>query len=662
MKVDIFFQITAALAVAVSATPLSISTNHVVHESRSAPPSAWTKRSKLHEGAILPIRIGLAQQNLHLAEEYLNSVSHPASSAYGKHWSPKKIAETFAPSKGTIDAVKDWLHSSGIDSSRVKLSSSLGWLTFNATTAEVEGLLKTKYHTYDHPSGHQHVACDSYSVPAHITKHVDIITPTVHFDKRIGKDRNSQRRELPKVLDEHLNKRKVTTSSSVGGRIGSAKDGSNPKHGSTVKNALMSTDNCDSMITPSCLRALYNAPQGTTAHANNSLGIVEYTPQAFLQSDLSMFFSSFSPKQSKKGAKPNVALIDGAVVQTTDKSFDLNGESALDLEYGMALVYPQKATLYQVGDTVAGGSFNNFLDAIDGSYCTFEGGDSTDSSVDGQYPDNQAGGYTGAEDCGTLTPAKVISTSYSSNEADLTAAYEQRQCAEYMKLGLQGVTILYSSGDNGVAGNSGECIDTESNSYNNGSSGTFNPSFPGTCPYITSVGATQIANGSTVAAPETAAETVIYSGGGFSNVFAMPNYQKSAVDTYFADHKPTYSAAQYNNSQTSRGFPDVSANGVNYIVAVEGEFTLIYGTSASCPTFAGLVTLINEKRLAAGKSSVGFINPALYANPGVMNDIVSGGNQGCGTAGFEAVTGWDPVTGLGTPNYPAMLKLFMSLP
>ena len=111
-----------------------------------------------------------------------------------------------------------------------------------------------------------------------------------------------------------------------------------------------------------------------------------------------------------------------------------------------------------------------------------------------------------------------------------------------------------------------------------------------------------------------------------------------------------------------RGYPDVSANGVNYVVAVDGAFSLIYGTSASAPTFASLVNLINEKRIKAKKAPVGFLNPSLYANPQVLNDITKGGNQGCGTKGFSSVEGWDPVTGLGTPNYPAMLNLFMSLP
>ena len=168
----------------------------------------------------------------------------------------------------------------------------------------------------------------------------------------------------------------------------------------------------------------------------------------------------------------------------------------------------------------------------------------------------------------------------------------------------------------------------------------FNPSFPGTCPYITSVGATQVKPGASVTQPEEAAESVIYSGGGFSNVFSLPAYQAAAVKTYFAEHLPPYGPDRYNTSQHSRGLPDVAANGVNYVIAVDGSFSYVYGTSASSPTFGSVMTLVNAARLDVGKGPVGFINPVLYANPGILNDITQGGNQGCGTPGFQAVPGW----------------------
>ena len=124
----------------------------------------------------------------------------------------------------------------------------------------------------------------------------------------------------------------------------------------------------------------------------------------------------------------------------------------------MALVYPQEVTLYQTGDIAQGASFNNFLDAIDGDYCTTDGGD--DPDYDAVYPDpygNSSYYYQGPANCGGFAATNVISTSYGYDETDLSPAYEIRQCNEYLKLGLQGVTVLYSSGDYGVAGNGGVC-------------------------------------------------------------------------------------------------------------------------------------------------------------------------------------------------------------
>lgn len=89
----------------------------------------------------------------------------------------------------------------------------------------------------------------------------------------------------------------------------------------------------------------------------------------------------------------------------------------------------------------------------------------------------------------------------------------------------------------------------------------------------------------------------------------------------------------------------------------------------SAPLFGAIMTRIIDERLRVGKKPLGFINPALYKNPSMFNDIVrgeqaSGGGGGgkCDGKSFSAVSGWDPVTGLGTPKYPDMLKYFLSLP
>lgn len=340
---------------------------------------------------------------------------------------------------------------------------------------------------------------------------------------------------------------------------------------------MSSLADCDEMLTLDCVRALYQIPKGSLAKANNPLGVVEYTPQAFLQSDLDKLFAKFEPGLVGKG--PDVKLIDNAIVQTQNQSANFNGESDLDLQIAMGLIFLQNATVFQVGDTVQGASLGNFLDALDASFCSFQGGDT--AGVDVLYPEELR--------CGSAEATHVISTSYGNDEADLTPRYAERQCAEYMKLALRGITMVFSSGDGGVAGTSGTCRDPATGDPTDGSFGAFAPTFPSSCPWVTSVGATQILNGSSVQEPESACEDVILSGGGFSNLFAIPPYQKEAVASYFANFPPPFNGSQFNNTRRVRGIPDVSTNGASHVIVVNGEFTLQFGTSGkqssgnSCP-------------------------------------------------------------------------------
>jgi tripeptidyl-peptidase-1 len=153
-----------------------------------------------------------------------------------------------------------------------------------------------------------------------------------------------------------------------------------------------------------------------------------------------------------------------------------------------------------------------------------------------------------------------------------------------------------------------------------------------------------------------------YSGGGFSNLFPIPSYQTDAIKGYFASHEPAYNSSQYNNTQQVRGYPDVALSSQSYITGLDGGFATFSGTSASAPLFGAMIALINGERMKVGKGPVGFINPVLYAHPEVFSDIVEGNNPGCGTEGFSAAEGWDPVTGLGAPNFEKLKEVFMALP
>ncbi|TDL20636.1 subtilisin-like protein [Rickenella mellea] len=634
--------VSAILASFVLAEPLL--SPHVVHEKRARDPLGWSRTRRIDPDVILPMRFGLTQNNMDTIEDMLMDVSHPESPNYGKHWTAAKVVNHFAPSPATISAVKDWLHSEGIHSSRQRLSPSKIWVEVNASVAEVERLLKTEYHIWADNEGGERVGCHEYSIPEHMRDHIDIIKPTVHLTGRIANP-------------SQLRKRQIKDSNH---RLGSVNSGNGPKTNGQKPSTTLTLADCDQFITPVCLQALYNIHYRPLSTKRNTFGIVEFTPQAFLQPDLDMFFKNFSPSQV--GQKPILVSIDGGVAQTTNTGFDFNGESDLDLEYAMALTNPQPITLLQTGDLVEGAGFDNWLDAVDASFCTFEGGD--DPTQDGIYPDPLPGGFTGPESCGIIKPPHVVSISYGQDEVTITPKSAMRQCAEYAKIGMMGTTVLYSSGDNGVAGFGNVCLTSNGTEAVPPAGTRFNPTFPSGCPFVTSVGATQISPNKTVHDPESACEQVIFSGGGFSNIFGIPSYQKKAVAGFLKNHPPPYTAAQFNNSGTSRAFPDLSANGANYVVAIDGGFFLVFGTSASAPTTGSIITLINDARLTIGKGPVGFINPAIYSDlfRFAFNDITTGGNQGCGTPGFTATTGWDPVTGVGTPNFEKLLALWLLLP
>ncbi|KAJ3512115.1 hypothetical protein NLJ89_g3712 [Agrocybe chaxingu] len=640
---------------------------HVLHEKRAAEPRGWALTRRLESSKILPMRFGLAQQNLHKLEDMLMSVSLPSSLEYGRHFTPQEIVDIFAPSRETISAVTDWLVDAGLAPQRLRLSSNKAWIHVNVTVLEVESLLKAEYHLYTHPSGAEQIGdylhhfsepglmsvsgCHNYSVPVQIQKYVDLIKPTVHFNHRPAPNRNKR-----------------------ASRLGRPSPGNGPKYLDFDAAVTPSLANCNEIITLDCLRALYNINYTLVATGKNTFGVgeadvsvlstlgtkddtVEFTPQAYLPGDLDMFFRNFSP--SLVGVRPETVLIDGAVVQDTQRGFDFNGESDLDLQYAMGLVYPQPVTLLQTGDLSQGAGFDNWLDAVDGPFCTFDGGD--DPAQDGIYPD--AAGSP--QSCGIIRPPNVVSISYGQDEATASVKYATRQCQEYAKLGMMGTTVVYSSGDNGVAGFDNICLDADHNESDY-TTGLFNPEFPSSCPFVTAVGATQVNPGATVNDPESACMQVIFSGGGFSNIFPMPSYQTNAVNAYIDAHltPSPFAPGQFNNSGNARGFPDVAANGANYIIAVNGEFGRVFGTSASAPVFGSIITLINDARIAMGKGPVGFINPVIYdpVFAPAFNDITTGTNPGCNTTGFSATKGWDPVTGVGTPNFERLLNIFKDLP
>ncbi|KAK8022785.1 Tripeptidyl-peptidase sed1 [Apiospora rasikravindrae] len=463
----------------------------------------------------------------------------------------------------------------------------------------------------------------------------------------------------------------------------------------------------------------YNLPNGTTSHPGNELGIFESLDDHYSRADLDVFFSTLYPyacgtlptlrsfpascltntsssrhMNIPNGTYPEERLVDGAVGAFEEQSPELpisepGSESALDFDSAWPLIWPQRTVLYQVDDEYYeqhpiefSGFWNTFLDAIDGSYCTYsafgETGDCTEARCrDPPYPDPNPGGYQGQLQCGVYKPTNVVSISYGGSEYAWPDYYMKRQCKEWMKLALQGTTVVISSGDDGV----GPVAACPRGGADNATT-IFAPDFASTCPYVLAVGSTEWdrhRNSTTPKPGERLREVAtarFASGGGFSNIFATPEWQRAHVSHYVEKVGPTLPFAPYGAfpkdgdfvnithgvyNSLGRAYPDVAAVGDRQVVYTGGSWYLIGGTSLSAPVWGAILTLVNEERLKAGKSTVGFINPILYSHPEVFFDVTAGSNPGCGTSGFTAAKGWDPVTGLGSPNFPKLLDLLMSI-
>ncbi|CCM03029.1 uncharacterized protein FIBRA_05146 [Fibroporia radiculosa] len=356
---------------------------------------------------------------------------------------------------------------------------------------------------------------------------------------------------------------------------------------------------CEEQVDPACLQTLYGIPTTPATQSSNLIGVTGYGEEWANEADLAQFLQEFRPDVSENSTFP-VYTIDGGI---NDQDPGWAGfEANLDTQYTAGIATGVPIEFLSVGSDITDGVFG-FWDSANFFLTQDE-------------------------------PPTVITTSYGTDEDDVGLAVAYNLCNTYAQLSALGTTVLFSSGDGGVTGTQTD----DSCTY-------FEPSFPATCPYVTSVGATTGAN------PETAA---YFSSGGFSNYWGVPSFQSSAVSGYLSDLGDT-NAGLYNAS--GRGFPDVSAQGINFVFIADTESWNVNGTSCSSPTFAAVVALLNDRLLAAGKSTLGWLNPLLYSTAAsALNDITTGDNPGCGTNGFPATTGWDPVTGLGTPNFDALLS------
>lgn len=261
----------------------------------------------------------------------------------------------------------------------------------------------------------------------------------------------------------------------------------------------------------------------------------------------------------------------------------------------------------------------------------------------------------------------------------LGKGYLAKSDQHFKIMAMLGLTVVIACGDTGVF----DDVDPITHGCNNG---VLRPDWPSQSPYVIAVGSTYITPLSERACYEPhgpdcrngALGEVSVSvdmgmrwttGGGFSNVNPRPWYQDAAVSSYLGQQVPFPAASNFNS--TGRAYPDLATVGHNLAVVLGGQWVSIDGTSASAPIWAGMLTLINSKLLDLGMEPMGFVNELLYKAQDTFRDVTVGSNR-CGSYGlkdvccpfngFQATTGWDAVSGLGTPgNFVALRDRIIDL-
>ena len=199
-----------------------------------------------------------------------------------------------------------------------------------------------------------------------------------------------------------------------------------------------------------------------------------------------------------------------------------------------------------------------------------------------------------------------------------------------------GVTVCCSSGDDGSS-DIAKPADRDGHPH---------VDFPASSPFALACGGTKLlGSGATITSEVVWNQRNGGTGGGVSNQFARPAYQSKAK------------VPKSPKGKTGRGVPDVAGDAdprTGYQVRlVGGQRSVIGGTSAVAPLWAGLVALLNQKLAARAKPPAGFLNPLIYGLPATaaaFHDIVQGNNDIEGLGKYQAGPGWDACTGLGSPD------------
>ncbi len=347
--------------------------------------------------------------------------------------------------------------------------------------------------------------------------------------------------------------------------------------------------------TPPQVAALYDFP-ATVTGAGEVIGIVELGG-GFTETDIRTYFGGLGLPVPTVTA---VSVDGGTNTPTTPTGAD--GEVMLDIEVAGSVAPGAAIAVYFAPNTDQG-----FIDAVSNAVHD------------------------------TTNHPSVVSISWGEPESAWTAQAMTQMEQVFTTAASLGVTVTAAAGDSG----SGDGVND----------GAAHVDFPASAPHALACGGTTLEGTGTSIRSETVwndGPTGGATGGGVSVQFPLPSYQAGAGVPVSANP----------GGAAGRGVPDVAGDAdpqTGYQVLVDGQSSVIGGTSAVAPLWAGLVALLN----AGLGAPVGFLQPLLYgAGPAAtLRDIVEGTN-----GAYSAHRGWDACTGLGSPDGAHLLAALRSPP
>ncbi|KAJ7062177.1 hypothetical protein C8F01DRAFT_1136766 [Mycena amicta] len=373
---------------------------------------------------------------------------------------------------------------------------------------------------------------------------------------------------------------------------------------------VLPTDNVDAVCalstSLSCIQQLYGIPPDAIAEEPlNSMAVTAFQGYGELLNNaaITQFVAEFRRGPITTPVITQVSLDAGAPPQPiTDPFQDLPN---LNMEYQIGLA-GKRAVFISVG-TATTDMANGLFDLVD-------------------FLNNNP----------TIPQPKVLLIPFTISEALISDPVMSRVCIGFAGLGAQGISVIVSTGDEPP----GPVCTLRA------------PTFPASCPFVTTVGGTAIIfNSSSGLSSESATAVSL---GGESNYFPVPGYQAAQVK------------ASLGPAHQSRCYPDVSAVANNFITFAADGNRLLNSTTGSATVFASMILLLNDiiQSRTEDLRSLGFLNPLLYSTfvKAAYNDVVTGLSSVCTNTFPITAPGWDLATGFGSVNYTVMENLLFKLP